>query len=80
MRLSGCYVLKHPLARVLDHVATQTAGVAEASVALLTFAGLLPGVSPQVDLQVASLREVLPTLDAPVRLLTRVDAHAHPHG
>ena len=62
---------------MLDHVATQIAGVAEAGVALQTHAGFLPGVSPHVDLQASALCEALPTLDAHVRLLTGVYLHMH---
>ena len=49
-KASRCPVSNHLIANVLDHVATQIAGVAEAGVALQTHARLLPGVSPHVDL------------------------------
>ena len=55
---------KHPIANVLDHVATQIAGVAEAGVALQTHAGLLPSVNPHADLQIGALNEAQPMRDA----------------
>ena len=49
----------HPIACVLEHVHTQTAWVAVAGIALQTHVGLLPRVSPHVDLQVTILTEAL---------------------
>ena len=70
---------KHAIANVFDHVATQIAGVAEASVALGTHAGLLPGVNPHVDLQVAALSEALHAMVTPVGLLAGVGTHVDGH-
>ena len=61
---------KHPFALVLlGHVATQTAGATVADIALVTHAGLLPGVNPLVDLQATAMTEALRALVTPVRLL-----------
>ena len=52
---------KHAIANVFDHVATQIAGVAEASVALGTHAGLLAGVGTHVDGHLCIVGENLAT-------------------
>ena len=72
-------VSKHPFALVLGHVATQTAGVPVADVALVTHAGLLPGVNPHVDLQATALTEALHALVTPVGLLAGVGTHVDGH-
>ena len=51
---------------MLEHVHTQIAWVAVAGVALQTHAGLLPRVSPQVDLQGVAMAEALHALVTPV--------------
>ena len=78
-KASCCRVSKHPFALVLGHVASQTAGVPVADVAMVTHAGLLPGVNPHVDLQATPLTEALHALVTPVGLLTGVGAHVDGH-
>ena len=64
---------------MLEHVQTQTAWAAVACVALQTHAGLLPRVSPQVDLQVAFQTEALRALVTLVGLLPGVSPHVDDH-
>ena len=59
----------------IDHVPTQISRVAEAGLALVTHAGLLPGVNPHVDLQVVALSEALHALFTPVGLFPGVNPH-----
>ena len=76
----SCYpVSKLPFAVVLGHVTSQTAGVPVADVALVTHAGLLPGVNPHVDLQATTLTEALHALVTPVGLLAGVGTHVDGH-
>ena len=50
IKASCCPVSKQSVALVLEHVRTHIAEVAVAGVALQTYEGLRPGVSPHVGL------------------------------
>ena len=60
---------------MLDHVGTKTAGTTVTDVALVTYAGLLPGVNPHVDLQTRAPAEGHHALVTPLGHLPGVNPH-----